>query len=384
MKIKTVVISTLIIGALAAAGIVFLSGADSENVSETTATEQPGKRKPPFLVRVVSATRANISETLELTGSVEPYRVARLASPAEGPVVHVGVREAERVKADEALLSIGRSKGVDALIVSLREELKKEADNLDRTRQLVESQALPGEHLDQARAAYEKVRATLVKAEETARDYTIKAPWAGVVSGVKVKEGEFVAPRELLLEMYDPDSLLIRASIPEKHAAGVAVGMDVEVRLDAYPDGVFQGRIERVYPFLDSRLRTRTVEIMLDQSVDLLPGMFARLTLSLQKVEAAVVVPLEAVVVTPKGPVVFVFDNGKAMAQTVRTGIESDNRIAVISGIQPGDMVVVAGNEKLKNGADVRLAGDEQPDAGKDRPLTELPVGQPGRPGDGR
>lgn len=380
MKKKIILFTILIVGALAAAGIVFFHGVPAGKME----TDQPGKQKQSPQVRVIHATKSSISKTLELTGSVEPYRVAQLASPAEGPVVDVRVREADRVSKGESLLSIGRKKGVDALIVSLREELKKEEDNLSRTRQLVESQALPGEQLDQARAAYEKVRALLIKAEETALDYIIKAPWAGVVSQVKVKEGEFVAPRAVLLEMYDPASLVIRASIPERHAAEVPAGMRVDVRLDAYPDTVIPGRIERAYPYLDSRLRTRTVEIALDKSVNLLPGMFARLTLSIERAEDVVVVPLEALVSTPKGQVVFVFEEGKAMARMVKTGIESDNRIEIISGIQSGDKVIVAGNEKLKNGADVRLAGDGKSGNGKNKMMAEPTAEQPGKSGDGQ
>lgn len=384
MKKRIILVTTLIVGALAAAGIVFFHGIPSGKTSEKTEAEQSGKQKQPPQVRVIPATRSSISKTLELTGSVDPYRVAQLASPAEGPVVDVRVREADRVTTGLSLLSIGRKKGVDALIVSLREELKKEEDNLSRTRQLVESQALPGEQLDQARAAYEKVRALLIKAEETALDYIIKAPWAGVVSQVKVKDGEFVSPRAVLLEIYDPASLVIRASIPEKHSAEVVAGMRVDVRLDAYFDDVFQGRVERIYPYLDSRLRTRTVEIALDKSVNLLPGMFARLTLSLTNAKEVVIVPLEALVSTPKGQVVFVFEDGKATARMVKTGIEAGNRIEIISGIQPGDKVIVAGNEKLKNGADVRLAGEGKLGKGQNKTVAESPAGQPGKTGDGQ
>jgi len=374
---KRIFLIRLIIGALAATGIVCFHGV----VFGKAETKQRGKQKQPPKVRVVTIETSTISETLELTGSVEPYRVARLASPAEGPVDSIRVREADRVKAGEALVSIGRKKGVDALIISLREELKKEADNLDRTRQLVENEALPGEQLDQARAAYEKVHALLIKAEETARDYIITAPWAGVVSRVNVKEGEFVAPRTALLEMYDPASLVIRAAVPEKHAARATVGMGVDVRLDAYHDDRIQGRIERVYPYLDSRLRTRTIEIVLDKSVKLLPGMFARLKVLLKSEGDAVTVPVEALVSKPKGRVIFVVEGGKAAARVVKTGIEAGNRIQILSGIRSGDKVIVAGNEKLKNGATVRLAGAEKSGKGKNNRMAEPPAGQHNKAG---
>jgi RND family efflux transporter MFP subunit len=182
-----------------------------------------------------------------------------------------------------------------------------------------------------------------------------------------VKEGEFVAPRAVLLEMYDPASLVILAAIPEKHAAEVSAGMGVEVRLDAYPGDIMQGRIERVYPYLDSRLRTRTVEITLENPIDLLPGMFARLKVLLKNIDDAVIVPVEALVTTAKGQVVFVVEDGKAMARAVKTGIEADNRIQLVSGVRPGDKVIVAGNEKLKSGGEVSLAVDEKSAMGKNK-----------------
>jgi RND family efflux transporter MFP subunit len=368
---KQTVMTILFIGVLAVAGIFFIRSVGPAGESEPS---KPGNQKKPPRVRAVIATKATISSGLELTGSVEPYRVARLASPAEGPVADIRVREADRVKAGDALLSIGRKKGADALIASLREEFKKEEDNLRRTRQLCESEALPGEQLDQARSAFEKVRAQLVQAEETAQDYAIYAPWDGVVSRVNVKEGEFVAPRAVLLEIYDSASLVILAAVPENHAAEVTAGMRVDVKLDAYPGNIMQGRIDRVYPYLDSRLRTRTMEITLDKPIDLLPGMFARLKVLLKNIDDAVVVPLEALVTTPKGQVVFVVEDGKAIARAVKTGIEADNRIQMVSGIQPGDKVIVAGNEKLKNGVEVSLAMNEKSGMGENKGMAEQPA----------
>ena len=353
-------------------------------ISGESENNHPAKPGNSPLVRVAPASKATISRSLELTGSVEPYRMARLASPAEGPVVGIQVREGDRVKAGDGLLSMGRKKGVDALIISLRDELKKEEDNLSRTRQLVENGALPGEELDQARSAFEKVRAQLVKAEETAGDYVVTAPWGGIVSRVIVKEGEFVAPRAELLEMYDPTSLVIRAAVPEKHAAEITAGMRVDVTLDAYPDQILHGRIERVYPYLDPRLRTRTMEVALDQLAELLPGMFARLKVRITEINDAVIVPVEALVTTPNGQVIFVVEEGKAFARPVEIGIEEDNHMQIVTGLQSGDMVIIAGNEKLKDGAPVRLYTEDN--SGKDEnseDMTKAPARQKKNAGGG-
>jgi membrane fusion protein (multidrug efflux system) len=85
--------------------------------------------------------------------------------------------------------------------------------------------------------------------------------------------------------------------------------------------------------------------------------MFARLKILLQSEHDAVVVPVEAVVMRPKGAMVFILDGGKAIGKQVKTGIEEGTRIQITSGIKAGDKVIVAGNEKLRDGVAVRLAG---------------------------
>jgi membrane fusion protein (multidrug efflux system) len=143
--------------------------------------------------------------------------------------------------------------------------------------------------------------------------------------------------------------------------------MLVDVSLDAYPDHIMRGRVARVYPYLDPRLRTRTIEVVPETPVGLLPGMFARLKVLLRTVNGAVVVPVEAVVITPDGQrVVFVTEDGKAIRRPVETGIEEGDRIEIIAGVRLGEKVIVAGNEKIKDGAAVSLSGEEK--SGKRKP----------------
>lgn len=322
--------------------------------SDITDTGKPEKQKKTQVVETAAAGQTTVLHRLELTGSVAAYRVAHLASPAEGPAENLGAREGDRVKADEKLVLIGRRQGAEALIAALREELKKEEANLRRVRRLIQANALAEENLDQARAAYESMRAQLIQAEESAVDHTISAPWDGVVSRVEVKEGEFVAPRTVLIEMYDPQSLVIRAAVPERFAAEIKPDMDVEIRLDAFGQKPVQGRIKRIYPYLDDRMRTRTVEILPNKAVELLPGMFARLQVILEKQDNAVVVPKEAVISSPEGAAVFVVEDQNAVRRPVKTGIEEKRSIQIVSGVLAGEKVIVAGHRKLKHGDTIR------------------------------
>ncbi len=351
MKTKAAVILALVLtGALAVSGVFMVGTTPFGGGEAEAAPSSAGERAP---VETVLALKGAISETLAMTGTVAPYRVARLASPAEGPVGDVRVREGDRVSAGDELLSIGRKKGVDALVQSLRVALEKEAANLSHTRRLVEQEALPGEEKDKARAAYESVRAELVRAKEAAADHFIVAPWDGVVSDMFVKEGGFVSPHADLLEIYDPDSQVIRAGVPERYAGRIEVGIPVEIRLDAYPGDRFKGTIARVHPYLDAGMRTRTVEIRPEEEIALLPGMFARLSLRLKTVEDAVLVPSEAVQRDAEDAFVFVVENDAAVRRIVATGIEKDGQTQIRSGVEVGEVVIVAGMAGLADGESV-------------------------------
>ncbi len=350
MKNKKIIIIT------AAAVIIVLVIFIRAIFSGGGALQDASSQKKAVQVRVSPAAVEPISEMLELTGSVVPQRIARLASPAEGPVMDLQVREGDRVKMGDVLLSIGRREGIEAQITSYQETVKKEEENLNRTKQLVESQALPGEELDRARAAYENARAQLVRAMEAVQDYSVLAPWDGIVSKVNIRDGDYVVPRAPLVELYDPENLAIEAAVPERYSAQLRNGMNLTVRLDAFPDSAFRASISRIYPFLEERMRTRTIEAEIDAKVSILPGMFVRLQLPLKTVDSAIVVPSQAVLVTPSGDrVLFVVSADTVSRRMVHLGIEQGTRVQILSGVTAGESVVVAGNEKLKPGAEVRV-----------------------------
>jgi len=319
-------------------------------------------KKPTPTVRAVQASKGTTSNKLDLTGSVIATCTAKIGSPAEGPVMNCEIREGDSVQKGQVLLKIGRRQAADALVETAKESLSREKEDLRRIEQLVEGGAIPAEELDMARLRVSRANAELSKAMESAGDYEIEAPWDGLVSKVYVTDGYFVAPRETLVEIYNPDSLVISAAVPERYAAQIQTGTKVEVKLDAWPGDTFIGHIERIYPYLDQRLRTRTVEIALEKSVDLAPGMFARLNVLLGTVNDAVIIPSEAIVSTPHGDVVFIVENGKAIRCLVKTGIEDGGQIQIVSGINAGDKVITAGNDKLKDGAAVKVVGQNTPD----------------------
>jgi len=353
-------------------------------VPHSTATEvAPAKSLP--VVSVVAAASGSISRTVELSGTVEAVRIARMSSPAEGPIISCGtpVREGDFIKRGQRLVCIGRDKTINAQLTAAQADLIREKSELDRVIKLVENGAIPGDQMEIARARHENVKAQLARIEESRTDYLIGAPWNGVVSRVMVVEGDYVAPRTPLVEIFDPASLVIRFAIPESESQSVHIGNghSISVTLDAYPGKTFPGRIIRLYPKLDPSTRTRLVEASLGKDIPLTPGLFARIKLNVQTHENAVLVPSEAVLVNAKGDrVAFIVREGKAAVRKVVTGIEANRMIEIVSGVKPGEQIVVAGNEKLKDGTEVKLLekkGGPEAKADPGKPATSSAKGTP-------
>ncbi len=127
-------------------------------------------------------------------------------------------------------------------------------------------------------------------------------------------------------------------------------------------------------------MRTRTAEVKVVDAVDLVPGMFARLNLILKSEKDTIAVPSEAVIVTPKGlRVAYVVEEGKARQRKITTGIEGGGKIQILSGVKAGDQIVVAGNEKLKDGMEIRVPGGEKKGAEKPKPQEDKGKGDSGR-----
>ncbi|NQT18270.1 MAG: efflux RND transporter periplasmic adaptor subunit [Planctomycetes bacterium] len=264
-------------------------------------------------------------------------------------------------------------------------------NDLERVQKLAESGSVPGEEVGKARVSSVKCQTELVSAKERLAmlqagptetqiaiqealvqeaaaklavanaklaECTIPAPFAGTVTKVHVRPGDLATVRTPLLEMMETSSLVVRFAVPESQAWLIKQGADVSIRFDAYPGRQFAGRVVRTYPELDDSSRTRTVEASLVEAIDLLPGMFARTAVTIRRVEDACIVSDKAILSMPNGDaVVFIADGGRAVLRKVELGIEDGSKVQVLGGVQHGENVIIAGNETLKNGMEIRVKG---------------------------
>ncbi|CAI3236433.1 hypothetical protein DWUX_1657 [Desulfovibrio diazotrophicus] len=317
--------------------------------------EQPTNKIKP-VVRVQQVIRNNFQHYYDGTGSIEPTKIAVLASPAEGPVVECSTREGDMVGQGDILLRIGRRHSTEAYLSSAAEDLRKEELEVRRVEALVQNGAIPAEQLSTARANLKKAKAQFSKLTENMDDFQIKAPWPAIVGKVFVREGNFMAPRVPLVELYDPSSLALLFTVPEGLAAQVRVGMSIDFQLDAFANQRFSAKISRIYPELDRKTRSLTLEAVPLTVENLRPGMFARLHLLLNDSANALSVPVRTVKEVANGKkAIFIVRGETVIQQPVKIGIEQNELVEILEGLNDGDIVVTDGWEKLKDGAVVQF-----------------------------
>lgn len=338
----------------------------------------------PVEVRVEPAERGLVQATLtnSKAGTVEARRRSRIAAEIGGRVVEIVHREGAQVKAGEVLVRLAEEslrakleqarEGVPVAEARLedaclrRDRARRE---LDRTRRLAEQNVISEDRLDalqysfdsarvaceSARAELGAARASLRAAQSELEKTTIVAPFDGIIAEVNVEIGEWVTPSPPLLtsppviDLIDPTSIYISAPMDEVDAGAVRPGLPVEVTVDSRPGETFAGRVARVAPYvLDTEAQNRTleIEVALDDpavSRTLLPGTSADAEVVLEAREDVLRVPTSALLRSEK---VLVLEAGRLVERVVELGLRNWQYAEVRSGLEPGEPVVVALDEK--------------------------------------
>lgn len=211
-----------------------------------------------------------------------------------------------------------------------------------------------------SKAEYDNAKMRLDVLETQYRQLTentqLTAPISGVVTARNYDDGDMYSGNPILtIEQTNPVKLII--NISETHYREMSKGMPVELTLDAYPDESFSGNVTIVYPTVDPATHTFPVEITINnQSQKVRPGMFARATVNYGD-QVHVIVPDAAVVkqIGAGDRYVYVYKDGKVSYNQVELGRHIDDTYEIISGVNSGDQVVVAGQTKLANGKEVEV-----------------------------
>jgi membrane fusion protein (multidrug efflux system) len=176
--------------------------------------------------------------------------------------------------------------------------------------------------------------------------------------------GAYATPQSPILTLASGD-VEIHVTVEEAKLAEVHPGLDVTLSVPAYPDVQFPAKVDTVAPSGDTRAHTFDAKIVpTTQDSRLLPGMFAQVQVVAAQKPDATLVPREAIVQQGAQQVVFVNDNGKASQRTIQTGMSDNTSIEILSGVTPGEQVVVVGQNGLRDGAPIQVVTPRQGQGG--------------------
>jgi membrane fusion protein (multidrug efflux system) len=246
-----------------------------------------------------------------------------------------------------------------AILAQSEAEAKLATRRYDRSQELRKQNFISQEAVDEARSNLDRSAARRQETEVKLAKSEIRAPFAGIVGLRQLSPGAYVKEGADIARLEDIDSIKLDFRIPEVYLANLRKDQEVAVRVDAYPNQEFKGRIYALEPGVDEKSRTLLARARIDnKDRRLRPGMFARVVLTLGSRDAAIVVPDQAIV--PRGDSVFVFRvvDGKALLTPVTTGARAPGEVEILKGLSPKDVVVVDGQLKLQDGASVMILGD--------------------------
>ncbi len=325
--------------AICATAITSCGSGDNESGKVNAAEELPK-------VEIQQVYLQDVDQTAEYTATVEAYKTNNITTSTANRIKEILVDVGSQVTKGQRLVILDN--------VNI-EQLKVRLENIEREyNRAVELLSIGGgtqQSVDQLKTELDASRRQYTNMVENTE---LVSPITGVVTARNYDPGDMTGQQPILtIEQVRPVKVLVNVS--ESDYTKVKRGMSVNVKLDVYGDEVFKGTVERIHPTIDPNTRTFTVEIIIANNDERVrPGMFARVEMNFGT-ENRVVVPDRAVVKqTGSGNrYVYVYKDGTVSFNKVELGQRLDNAYEVISGVEDGADVVIAGQTRLADGIKV-------------------------------
>jgi RND family efflux transporter MFP subunit len=322
---------------------------------------------------VAEAQLSDIASGIALTGSLQPYRVVEVFAQVPGTVAGIRFDRGERVGMGAVLATIvadgikSQATGAHAAVAAAEAGLALAARQLESARTLHEAGAMSELDLRGAEANYAAAEAQVAAARaqaagagEAARRATVSSPITGVVSDRRVESGEAVNPGQKLFTVVNVEQLELVGQVPVESAGWIRAGLPVVFELKSLPGQTFEGSVARVDPVADGGTRQVGVYVRLNNpGGKIVGGQFATGRVMGERLMEAVVIPESAVRDSNGGAYLLVVEAGRVARREVELGARDVARgvVAVLSGLEAGEVVLAAPGATLPPGTRVQVNG---------------------------
>ncbi len=309
------------------------------------------KRTKASAIEAAKVVPGSISRRIQTVGQLRPNNIVTLKSEVNGRITEIPVKEGSEVKKGDLLIQFDNADAVAELKDAEATLALKEADfkRMEALKNVVATNKI-----DEARAGFAIAEAKVATAKARLEKTQIRAPFDGVIGLIEQSPGTYVQAGTELATVVENNPMKVDFKIPERNLHEVGVGQAIDIRLDGFPDQIFTGTVEAIDSKVDTKSHSIAVRGTIPNPKHLLRGgVFANVSLIVGEKGDALLVPESALEREGDIEYVWVVKRGKASRKRVLVGSKENNKVEIITGIEPGSIVVTAGQ--------TRFAGDGHP-----------------------
>lgn len=335
-----------------------------EASAQTTTTQEASA---PIAVQSTAAVEQPMPELITLTGTLKASQETEVAADATGKVTATFVERGQAVKKGDILAVLdARGASITASAAAAqtglaRAQLEQAQKECERVKSLYQSGAISQAEFDRTTSqcrttqfSAAAAQAEQQNAQKIVGDSVIRAPFAGIIGERYVNVGQYVQPSTRVASLYAPDPLRLELTVPEFNVARVRANTEIRFSVSSYPDEKFPGIVKFISPNVRAATRDMIVEAECPNADGKLrPGMFGIAEIRGRE-RKLTVVPVAAVKKDETSARVFAVVEKVVQERIVQLGGEKEGAIAILSGIKPGEQVVVGPGADVRDGARVQ------------------------------
>jgi len=327
--------------------------------------------EPPQTVSTITAGLLEWSPKLEAIGSLRAVQGTELSAEVPGIIAEIYFHQGDNVQAGEPLLQLRADDDI-AKLKSLNATAELARITYLRDQSQFKAKAISEQTLDIDKANLNVATANVAQQQALLDKKLIRAPFSGQLGIRSVDPGQYLDAGATIATLQALDTIFADFYLPQQALAQLKTGQTVTVKTDTYPNQDFTGTISVINPKVDLNTRNVLVRASLkNPQHKLLPGMYATIQVAIGATERFITLPRTAITFNPFGATVFrVVSNGQdgkdkdkliARQAFVTTGETRGDQIAIIKGVNEGDIVVTSGQIKLRNGSPILVNNSIQP-----------------------
>ena len=326
-------------------------------------------------VSVVSPKQTAPAEEIILPGNVQPFITSPIYARTNGYLKKWYFDIGAHVKQGQ-LLAVIETPEVDQQLQQARSNLLTAQANLElaaitkaRYQGLLKSNAVSQQDVDNAVGTYNANKAIVEADQAAVEQYTalvsfekIYAPFDGVITarntdiGDLINSGSNASVKTDLFHIAQPGTLRVYVNVPEEYSRGIKVGMTADLALAEFPGRTFQGKLVRTADAINMTTRTLLIEIdVANPTGTLLTGSYAEVHLKVPAPPSTFIIPVNTLIFRSEGLRVGIVKDGKVALTAVTPGHDFGNQIEIVSGLKPGDQVIINPPDSIVTGQPVQI-----------------------------